>query len=549
MLDMERMNGMSFSLRRSKRGESINTQKETVMANFKGKQWAKEAASRIRLRHLQFKLQLQNRKDAWKLRRINRPKISWTSWISQHKYQIIGGIGAVGLSITISLAGHHYVKVNTVEVYHVYAGDQKIGTVSHPDVVEQLIERKYQELEQQYPDIHMVLNTEAINFQPEKAFKAESNDATALAKLDSMLTARAVGVEIRVDGELIGVVKDQATADAILNEIKLPYSQLPQQTEVMAASASTEEGAAGKEQVTIESVEFVEDVDVNKIETSPEQIMDAEEVKQKLKSGETVGTKYIVQPGDCVSCIAEKLDISEEYIYDKNPEVKDSLLQIGQELDLTEFIPTLSVKTVELREEVHDVHYETIYQTDDTLKLGKQVVVQQGKEGKKQVTIRVTKINGVEKQLEIVDEVILVEPQPAIIKKGTKVIPGEGTGTFAWPVANPTITSGYGKRWGSFHKGLDMVSKNKNILASDNGKVTFVGNRSGYGNCIIIDHGNGYQTLYGHLSKINVSEGTVVEKGEVIGVMGNTGNSYGVHLHFEIHKDGVAQNPIKYLNS
>jgi murein DD-endopeptidase MepM/ murein hydrolase activator NlpD len=500
----------------------------------------------MRLRGLLIKLQLLNMKDAFRRAGFIKPTLRW---LNRHKYHLIGGIGAVGLTIAISISGHQYVAENTVEVYHVYAGDEKIGTVSDPSVIEQVFEQKYAELAAAYPDVHMELDVEAINFKPERAFKAEPDDQAAQIAFERRLTPYAQGVEIRVDGKLIGVVKDQATADALLNQLKEPYSKLPDANAVQVLSADESESDAGKEQVMIESVEFVQDVEVRPIETAPDAIMDRREVLEALKSGETVGTVYVVQPGDCVSCIAEKLDISEEYIYDKNPEVRDSLLQIGQKIDLTEFVPMVSVKTVEIREEVHDVHYETQYVEDNTLKAGRTVVIQEGKEGKKQVSLRVTKIDGVEKELEIVDEQILVEPQPRIVKKGTKIIPGEGTGKFAWPVANRTITSGYGERWGSLHKGLDMVSKNKNILAADNGKVIFAGTRSGYGNAIIIDHGNGYQTLYGHLSKIGVKKGMIVEKGEVIGVMGETGNAYGVHLHFEIHKDGKAQNPIKYLDS
>ncbi|MMZ59040.1 Murein hydrolase activator NlpD precursor [compost metagenome] len=109
------------------------------------------------------------------------------------------------------------------------------------------------------------------------------------------------------------------------------------------------------------------------------------------------------------------------------------------------------------------------------------------------------------------------------------------------------LSSSYGERWGRTHKGIDLVSSDRSILAADEGVVVFTGTKSGYGNCIIIDHKNGYETLYGHLSKISVKEGQVVEKGTEIGVMGNTGRSTGTHLHFEIHKDGSVQNPMKYL--
>src|SRR5690606_28305745 len=125
---------------------------------------------------------------------------------------------------------------------------------------------------------------------------------------------------------------------------------------------------------------------------------------------------------------------------------------------------------------------------------------------------------------------------------------GEGTGSFAWPVKNAKITSRFGQRWGRNHNGIDMSSSKRNILVADTGKVSFAGTKNGYGKTVIIDHQNGDETLYAHLSEISVKVGDVVEKGEKIGVMGSTGRSTGVHLHFEVHENGKVQNPMKYLN-
>jgi murein DD-endopeptidase MepM/ murein hydrolase activator NlpD len=141
---------------------------------------------------------------------------------------------------------------------------------------------------------------------------------------------------------------------------------------------------------------------------------------------------------------------------------------------------------------------------------------------------------------------VIKEAIPTIVMRGTKVILGEGSGRFAMPVSGSNLTSKFGMRWGRMHTGIDLTG-NKSIRASDNGVVEFVGNRTGTGKTIIINHKNGYKTLYGHLNSYNVSEGDIVEKGDKIGIMGNTGHSTGVHLHFEIQKNGVAQNPLKYL--
>ena len=126
---------------------------------------------------------------------------------------------------------------------------------------------------------------------------------------------------------------------------------------------------------------------------------------------------------------------------------------------------------------------------------------------------------------------------------------GIGSGYFSWPVTGARISSRYGPRWGTIHTGLDLaISTGTPVYCCDEGRVIFAGwNRNGYGNLIKVDHGNGYQTWYAHLSKIYVKNGEIVAKGEIIGAVGNTGNSTGPHLHLEIRKNGSAKNPLNYL--
>lgn len=131
------------------------------------------------------------------------------------------------------------------------------------------------------------------------------------------------------------------------------------------------------------------------------------------------------------------------------------------------------------------------------------------------------------------------------------------SGKFAWPVPGVnTITSGFGSRWGTVHKGIDISGPGvygKPIIAADSGKVIMAGwgyygsGYGGYGNVVAIDHGGGYSTLYGHCSKVAVSKGQTVKKGQVIAYVGNTGDSTGAHLHFEIRVNGVAKNPRQWL--
>lgn len=113
-----------------------------------------------------------------------------------------------------------------------------------------------------------------------------------------------------------------------------------------------------------------------------------------------------------------------------------------------------------------------------------------------------------------------------------------------------TVTSRFGSRWGSNHKGIDIgAPKGTPIKAAAAGTVTVAqyGYSGGYGNYVIISHGNGVQTLYGHCNTLNVSVGQKVSQGQQIATVGNTGRSYGNHLHLEIRVNGIAQNPQNYL--
>lgn len=124
-----------------------------------------------------------------------------------------------------------------------------------------------------------------------------------------------------------------------------------------------------------------------------------------------------------------------------------------------------------------------------------------------------------------------------------------GTGTFVWPTVEKYL-SGYDYSPATNHFGIDIAGKTGNaIYASDTGVVVYAGwNDWGYGNVVVIDHGNGWQTLYAHLSAYNVECGTYVYQGDIIGAMGSTGNSSGPHLHFEMRSDEYGKaNPWNFL--
>ena len=128
-------------------------------------------------------------------------------------------------------------------------------------------------------------------------------------------------------------------------------------------------------------------------------------------------------------------------------------------------------------------------------------------------------------------------------------------GSFIWPCNNKIVTSTVKKRWGRLHKGIDIGASYESVYASATGYAYYAYDRNGYGVYIMVFHGSGYVTLYGHLSKSHVSDGQLVKQGQVIATSGNSGGSTGAHLHFEIRQaTSISQffsksplNPLDYL--
>lgn len=157
-------------------------------------------------------------------------------------------------------------------------------------------------------------------------------------------------------------------------------------------------------------------------------------------------------------------------------------------------------------------------------------------------------VSSLYEQKKVVKKVTVSSTKVTSGKVATGKAPNVGI-NFAYPVDSPNISSGYGARWGRTHKGIDFAeSTGTNIYASAPGTVTFSGwNTGGFGYLVIISHGNGVQTYYAHCSSLVAKVGQNVSQGQLIAKVGNTGRSFGAHLHFEIRVNGVAYNPALYL--
>lgn len=214
----------------------------------------------------------------------------------------------------------------------------------------------------------------------------------------------------------------------------------------------------------------------------------------------------------------------------------------------SDLAPRLDVTSTRAVTYTETIPYETITQENDQLDQTYRATLQEGSAGEAVVTAEIQTVDGQEHGRTILARTVLSEATDEIVEVGTRNV-GIGTGEFDLPVYGYTFTSGFKWRWGKLHSGVDLaVAEGTPVYAADNGKVIVAEDSgNGYGNYIIIDHQNGFKTLYGHNSELLVSVGDIVAKGDKIALSGNTGNSTGPHLHFEVHVNDEKVDPQQYL--
>ncbi len=334
-----------------------------------------------------------------------------------------------------------------------------------------------------------------------------------------------------IDGEPVAATTFPNALDEMLDQLKKGY-----------VTAST-----------VDSY-FVEDVEIRQEYVDASLVMNLGNIAEILNATKAGEVTYTVEAGDSYYYIAELYGMSVDDLLDANPGYDPKLLRVGDVLTISNAVPYLTVVNVERQNYVQDVPYQIEYQDDDSMYQGDYKVLSAGEYGKADVIANVTYINGEETDRQVVASVTLSEPVTETQARGTIPRPTWfPTGSFRWP-CNGTITSYFGRRntgiagASTYHQGLDIAnSYGTAIYAADGGTVTYSGWRSGYGYLVIIDHGNGYQTYYGHNSSLIVSTGEHVYKGQQIARMGSTGVSSGNHCHFGILINGTFVNPLNYL--
>lgn len=383
----------------------------------------------------------------------------------------------------------------------------------------------------------------------------ELSDADAISdrlieRSDSKLSS-ACGVYI--DGQFVCAVKNETDARSVFNSILA-------EAEKEYKIDKTDENSFAD---FVENVEFIQGL----YPDNEERMWEASKLRYVLENEKkSEAIYYTVKSGDTPSGVAVRFDIKQSELKALNPNVDFENFNIGTKLTISSEVSFVRVKIIKIVEKNVSTAYKT--ETVESAKLfrGDKRVIRKGVKGTDKVTYLVTYIDGVQTDSEEIDRITLIEPVAEKIQVGTKKpsVHGSGSsggkyevvskGRFVWPVSGLyTVTSHYGNRRSGFHTGLDISgggASGKLVLAAESGTVELVkrSNKS-YGNQVVINHGNGVKTRYAHMldGSISVSVGQKVSRGQAIGRVGNTGNSTGPHLHFEVIVNGNCVNPYPYI--
>ncbi|HAP32665.1 MAG TPA: hypothetical protein DCQ14_06415 [Firmicutes bacterium] len=433
----------------------------------------------------------------------------------------------VVLSFMIICGTMSYYVDHGAYFYAVYVDGQEVGLLAERERLQEIRDTLRQEAYLFYGrPVHVVQD---IGYAKVYRPLAEEAPDKVLSQLRNTLSYKVDALMVTAGGRDLLPVADAAAVEQIVEMVTNAY--LPT-----------------KDNVSLERVYLLEQIDARPYLSYPEELRDPETVAAILLRGTDRRETYLVSRGDSLWQIARDNDISVEELREANPQMEGDRLRIGDELSLIVPEPLVNVITVERVTVTERIPFQTVYVPDDSMWSGQTEVLEKGVFGSRDIVYEVIRENGQERSREIVSSVVISEPVAQKVARGTASIPSRGTGSFIWPVrGGGRLTSPFGWRWGSFHAGIDIAAPHGTpILAADSGVVVFVGWDGGYGKCIVIYHGT-YYTRYAHNSQNLVSEGEAVGKGEVIGRIGNTGRSFGDHVHFEIRTGGIYGPPLDPL--
>ncbi len=435
------------------------------------------------------------------------------------------------LLITL-VCGVELLVFNQVTVYQYAYNGRVLGYVKSQDAVTEVLEVASDNIKANNTDVDVSFKAnDNITFQLVTADdKSVDSSDEVVNKLAYMTDIEVDAYGIYEDGVLLTIVDSEAAANGAIEAVKVVRSQ-------------PDDG------MRLISADFNKSITIEPITALITSVQSEHEAYDTLYKGGEINLWHVVAEGETKSSLCKEYGVEAENIKDSGGTDTAETINPGDKVCIKKTVSPLEVKVVEKGTMAEILPYNKIVEKTDSMYKGMTEVKQAGQEGKQIITGKITKINDTIVKRNLKKTELISEPVDEITLEGTADIPKtRATGSYSMPIRSYTLTSGFGARWGRMHTGLDLAAPTgTSIYAADGGVVTRSSYYGGYGYCIDIDHENGEVTRYGHCSKLLVSAGERVYKGQEIALVGSTGNSTGPHLHFEIIVNGTQIDPAPVL--
>lgn len=506
---------------KSKAEKQASTEEEQTKLAEERQERQEKARAAAYLRSIQRKAAYEKSRLGQKLERLKR-------YSEDHKKGMLM-VFAIVMMAVMGAAG----VLNYYTAYEYSYNGQKLGLVKEKDDVLQITDLVQGALTEE-KNMKIVIDAkDDITFHRKLALDESQidNSEQVLKRLTYMGDLKVKATGIYVDGKKIGAVQDRKTAEKALKDVADKY---------------TKQG----DNIKVESVRFLEKVDIKTANTDLEDLHSEEEMVDLLCTSGEKETVHKVVAGDTLHSIAKKYDVWEDQLLEDNKGINSKKLEVGSNIIVKQQAPVLTYEVVEKITYDKVIEHKVEEQKSADIYEGMTETQQAGADGLSEITARVTLQNGKKVEEEDLVTTVKEEPVTEVVLVGTKERPPTvGSGKYIWPLKDGfTQTSGFGSRWGRQHKGIDLaVSVGTTVYAADGGTVVEAQYSGSYGNVVMIDHQNGQETRYAHNSKLLVKKGDKVYQGQPIAKSGNTGRSTGPHVHFEIRFNGEPRNPLNYL--
>lgn len=443
------------------------------------------------------------------------------------------GIG-IALLIAGMLAAAILIIFDRFTVYEYAYNGKVLGYVQEQEEITDVLEVAGRKLsgntESEIP-VEFVANQNVTFNLVDGRGKSTDDSDTAINKLIYMTDIETEAYAVYDGDKVVAIVKDSSDAEALLNQTKADLS-IPD---------------PGMELV---SSDFINKLDARPVNVLLGSVQSNEVARDQMVNGGEMATYHIVEEGETAQSLAEQFGVEVLDIYDEENGENVTELEQGDRVCIRNVVEPVKVEMVETGKLKETIEFETIKKETDKYYKGDTYLEQEGSDGVQIFEGTITKVAGEVTDRDEVSIEVIKEKKDKIILVGTAERPKTAaTGTFQMPIKNYVVTSEWGGRWGRMHEGMDFgAGTGTPIYAADGGKIIRAGWFSGHGLCVEIDHGNNVVTRYSHCSRVLVNVGDLVYQGQEIAKVGNTGHSFGSHLHFEVRINGSSQNPRKYVN-